>query len=346
MSGPHFKVVEPGLSTTVQDFGRHGHQALGVPVSGALDLPALRLANALVGNSEDCAALEIRMIGPTLEVAADAVRVALAGTSAGIELVGDTPRRWAAGRSVRFPRGTRFRVGPLRDVACACLAVEGGFDLAPVFGSLSTYVRGGFGGLDGRALAAGDVLPLALDTPGQRGDLEALHSPGIHADGPIRVVLGPQEDRFTASGIEAFLASEYTVTPQSDRMGLRLAGEALEHSRGHDIPSDGIATGSIQVPGNGLPIVLLADHQTTGGYPKIATVASVDIPRLGRLRPGDAMTFRAVTVEEAEALRRGQEAAIRASIDGLRPVDDRSHAEKLFDANLISGVVAGDHIEY
>jgi biotin-dependent carboxylase-like uncharacterized protein len=335
----HLRVMAPGLATSLQDLGRFGHQALGVPVSGALDEPSLRVANALVGNAEDEACLEIRMIGPTLRVDAPAVRVALAGTDTQLEILSGS--RVPAWRSVRLERGQSFCIGMVRDSSCAYLAVEGGFDVPAVFGSRATYARGGFGGFDGRALKEGDRLPLRLASAPRRQELRAAMRPE-EATGAIRVVLGPQDDHFTAEALRTFLASAYSITPHSDRMGLRLAGPALEHRSGHDILSEGIASGSIQVPGTGQPIILLADRQTTGGYPKIATVASADLPRLGRARPGDQLRFRAVSVEDAASARRAQEAAIRACIEMLQPAEERSEAEELLSTNLISGVVWGE----
>jgi 5-oxoprolinase (ATP-hydrolysing) subunit C len=340
----HVLVESPGLFTTLQDLGRFGRQNLGIPVSGALDTVALRIANALAGNPEPLAALEIRGAGPVMRVEADSMRIALAGTTAVLEILGEARRVVPGWHSVRLVRGDVFRVGPLRDTATCYCAVEGGFAVPGLFDSQSTYVRGRLGGFDGRALRAGDKLPLALPKAPERGELRLDGRPPYGAGDTVRVVLGPQERHFTEAGIAAFLESSFTISNQADRMGLRLHGPTLEHAAGHDIVSDGIATGSIQVPGTGLPIILLADHQTTGGYPKIATVASVDLPQLGRMRPGETLRFQAVTVEEAEAARRAQENEILRLIDALAPVraDARLDSETLLAANLISGVVSSD----
>ncbi len=181
--------------------------------------------------------------------------------------------------------------------------VEGGFDITPVLGSLSTYTRGGIGGIEGRALKAGDAIPLRLPAAPEREE-QMLPSLDLAPPKRFRVILGPQDDYFTEAGIATLLGATYTVTPATDRMGMRLDGPKLEHAKGYNIVSDGIAPGSIQVPGNGLPIVLLADRQTTGGYPKIATVISADLPALGRLVPGSKMAFEAVDIEAAEAAAR------------------------------------------
>lgn len=337
----HLVVVTPGMLTTVQDLGRFGYQDLGVPVCGAIDAISLRLANALVGNPEDTGALEIRFVGPTLRVAAESLRVALTGTATPIEILGGRTVRVEAGRSVTVKKGDVLRIGTVADTSCCYLAVGGGFALPAPFGSQSTYDKGGFGGLDGRTLREGDRLPLARNKATAHPEVGLGEPVQLDAPGPIRVVLGPQEDHFTEAGIRTLLESEFTLSPQSDRMGLRLDGPAIEHSRGFNILSDGIAAGSIQVPGTGKPIILLADRQTTGGYPKIATVVSADLARLGRLRPGRKLRFAAVSVAEAEQIRREMEADIRRHLKAIAPVDVPREPDTaaLLAANLISGVV-------
>ena len=331
----HLRVDRPGLSTTVQDLGRRGLQRYGVPVSGALDPLALRLANALVGNAPGTAALEILALGPSLFVAADSVRLALVGTEIGLTIDG-TPV--PAGRSVTVPHGAWVAIGGFTDAASAILAIEGGFDLPPVMGSLSTYGRGGFGGFEGRALKAGDRLPLVRPaaTPGAERKAEPID----YGSGPIRVVLGPQDDWFEPAAVERFFAEPYTVTAEADRMGMRLEGVRLDHARGFNIVSDGIADGHIQVPGTGQPIVLLADRQTVGGYPKIGAVIGADLPRLGRMRPGDRLRFARVEPAEAEAARRAQEIALTGLIARIGPVIVTPTTEQLLTTNLIDGVVA------
>ena len=340
---PALNVQSGGPFTTVQDLGRYGGQALGIPVCGALDPDALRIANALVGNPSGCAGLEIRFLGPTLQVDAESVRVALVGTSAPITIDGSEQTSLPAGRSVTLERGTVFSIGPLRDSATAYLGVSGGFDLPYVFGSQSTFTPAGFGGLQGKAIAAGDKLPLTLDRvpPGQ--DLE-VPAPLTHdRSRPIRVVLGPQDDYFTEEAIETFLHRPYKVDARSNRMAMRLEGPELAHVSEYNIPSDGIVTGAIQVPGHGLPIILLADRQTTGGYPKIATIISRDLPLLASAMPGDDLQFQAVAPEEAEKLHREREIELTAMLDGLVPAGT-SHGDierRLREHNLISGVVDG-----
>ena len=315
------EVIVPGPHTTVQDSGRIGYQDIGVPVSGPLDRISFRLANALVGNPPGTPALEMLLRGPTLRVVADSVRLALVGCSAGMEIRSSTSRIIPAGQSARLAKGDVVRIGLLGDSVCAYLAIEGGLDVATVLGSASTYVRGALGGFQGRRLQKGDSLPLKLGAVDTRGEF-ALHRPlDLALDQSIRVVLGPQVDYFTDDAVATLLSSDYVVSPQADRMGFRLDGPTLAHAKGYNIISDGIVPGSIQVPGSGRPIILMVDNQTTGGYPKIATVISADIPVVGRRRPGRSIRFTAVDVHEAERLRREQETAILDELNSLRVVD-------------------------
>ena len=337
------EVITPGLMTSVQDRGRFGFQALGISVSGALDPDGFDLANALAGNEAGTGALEIRMLGPTLEVTAESVTVALAGTGAGIEVMSPEREVISACRSVTFRKGQVFRIGAIGDSAVCYLAVDGGFDLPDVYGSQSTCMSAGFGGFNGRILEKGDCLPLrkaAAESLSQR----ILRRPPEPDSSPvIRVIAGPQDDYFSAAGIETFFETSYTVSQAVNRMGMRLEGAAVAHEKGFNIASDGIVRGAIQVPGNGLPIILMADCQTTGGYPKIATVISTDMPKLGRMMPGADIRFEAVSVEEAEAVARDHHERKAALIDSIETfsgsVQQLEHL--LMTQNLISGVTAG-----
>ena len=333
-------VTAPGLHTTVQDLGRFGYQALGVPVAGAIDPVALRLTNSLVGNPQATAALEFLYAGPTLEVAATAVRVAAA--NAEIEIRGPVPAVIPPWQSVRLERGDTIRVGAPIGSACGYLAVEGGLGLPPVLGSRSTYCRSAIGGLDGRALAAGDHLPLAQDAVDRRGELQFGAAPDMTPPERLRVVLGPQETHFTDEALKTFLGAAFRVSKQADRMGLRLDGPELEHRDGYNIVSDGIVTGSIQVPGSGQAIVLLADHHTTGGYPKIATVISADLPAAGRLMPGDPIRFVAVSVDAAEDAARQLEKTIADHVADMVPAGQARSLDEtaLYGDNLVSGVIS------
>jgi allophanate hydrolase len=334
------RVKSPGLHTTVQDLGRDGFADVGVPPSGALDAVALRLANALVGNKPMAAALELLVSGPTLEVIAESAHVAFVGGTAGMSVEDAHHRSVGPGRSVRLKQGDVLKIGMLARSSCGYLAVEGGIGVPLTLGSASTYTRGTLGGFEGRALRAGDVLH-GTETTAEHMELELAASLDADFDAPIRVVLGPQNDHFTEAAIEAFLAGTYTVSAQADRMGFRLEGPVLAHTRGYNIVSDGIISGSIQVPGSGQPIVLMRDYQTIGGYPKIATVISPDISRLGRRSPGAKVRFAKVTREKAEAVYREEEAAIVARIADLREPREQAslNIEALYGENLIGGII-------
>jgi len=332
-----------GLMTSVQDLGRFGSQALGIPTSGALDPIALRIANVLVGNEESAAGLELRFLGPRIRVVGGKARVALVGTSTGIEVLEPERRALPSGQSVTLADGELFRVGAVSDSSCCYLAFAGGFELPAPFGSQSTYPPAALGGFEGRFLRDGDRVPLSGQLLGEAPERGVELDLSLWGDGPIRVVPGPQDDYFSEDAWETFLGSDYEIGQASNRMGLRLAGPELEHTKGYNIPSDGIVTGSIQVPGSGLPIILLSDRQTTGGYPKIASVASVDLPRLGRTRPGARLSFEAIDVETAETLRREQEVRIRQQIDAIKilPAGAEALQQRLMGSNLISGVIRG-----
>ena len=228
---PALEVIAPGLHTTVQDLGRFGYQDIGVPASGPLDRISLRLANALVGNPPGTPALEMLLQGPTLKVMAESVRLALVGCNAGIEMRSGNARIVPAGRSVRLARDEVFRIGALRDSVCAYLAIEGGPDIPPVLGSASTYVRGAIGGFQGRRLQASDIVPLKLAGVDVRAEYALPRPLDLALDQPIRVVLGPQADYFTDGAMKTFLSSDYTVSPQADRMGYRLEGPTLAHAK-------------------------------------------------------------------------------------------------------------------
>jgi allophanate hydrolase len=342
MTTAALKVVRAGLFDTLQDLGRVGFMALGMPTAGAMDRVALRLANALLGNPAGAAGLEIGVMGPDLLVEADSVRVALLGpiSPALIEGFDTPPKALESDRTHLLKRGQILRVGMVEGSSTAYLAVAGGFALPSFMGSLSTYARAGVGGFEGRKLAAGDELPLSLEHA-PPGDDRKLGAPFDYGKGPVRIVWGPQEEYFTEAGRNIFIGSDYRVSREADRMGIRFEGPTIEHSKDADIISDGIGPGAIQVPGAGLPIVLLADRQTVGGYPKIATVASVDLPRLGRLLTGQTVRFQPVSVEEAEKLRRDQESRIARAIADFKVARPPGGIDlaRLYEENLIDGVV-------
>ena len=337
------QVLAAGLSTTLQDLGRPGYQRLGVSVSGALDPVALRAANALVGNAPGVGALEIAYVGPTLEVDADEVRMSFVGPATAIDVFDDAHaacgRRIEPMRSIRLRRGEVVRIGSLVGGSVLYLAVEGGFDVASELGSVSTCLRGGFGGWHGRSLVVGDRLPLVRD---RASDHDDCRLEGVRLDLPprFRTVVGPQADYFSDREIAGFYDGEYLVCAGSDRTGMRLDGPRLSHARGFNIVSDAVAAGSIQIPGNGQPIVLLADRQTTGGYPKIATVISADLPALGRVPIGARIAFEPVSMATAHALRNELLAEIEAMYRRLVPLEAVGGVgPQLLAHNLISGVI-------
>lgn len=312
-----FEVLEPGLLTTVQDRGRHGFQAFGMPVAGVMDEYASRVANLLVANDQYAAVLEITLLGPRLKILASTV-LAVTGADLGAELNG---RRLPLWQAVAARKGDELVFTGVRSGCRAYLAVAGGIAVPEVMGSRSTYLRGKIGGLNGRALKTGDRIPsgepatAAWARVGSRVPPEFI--PSYSSEIALRVISGPQDDHFTDAGLETFFHSEYTVTNEADRMGYRLEGPKIEHKGGADIISDGIPLGAIQVPGHGQPIIMLADRQTTGGYTKIATVISADLHRIGQAKPGDKVRFSAVSRSEALQILREQEDKIHRLQDFL-----------------------------
>jgi antagonist of KipI len=318
-----FEVIEPGFLTTVQDTGRPGLQRFGIPVSGAMDALSLRYGNAMLGNEAFAAGLECTALGPSLVFNSGSwVCVTGARTSptvCGAPVPDHTP--------FYVPQGSTLRVGGMSAGMRAYVLFGGGIDVPQVMGSRSTDLVAHIGGVSGRALRSGDVVSLvggSTRPPGSLPEDTVLPpAPGFvppyrREVGPLRVILGPQQERFADSAIDTLLSSEYVVSTDSNRMGYRLSGPSLEHSRGADIVSDGIVFGAVQVPGHGQPIVLMADRQTTGGYTKIACVISADFPLLGQLGPGDRVRFAAVSVDEAHAALRRREGEFDAFVRVLQ----------------------------
>jgi antagonist of KipI len=293
----HLTVIKPGILTTIQDLGRWGYQSSGVPVAGPMDEYSHRAANRLVGNPDTAAALEVTLLGPELQAAAGDLVCAVTGAE--FELtVGST----AVPMHARFtlPAGSRLRFGQRRRGARAMLAVRGGFEVEEVFGSRATSLISRVGPLGGRALIGGDVLPVGVaDGEAEHWSVRPVTLPAGGAR--LRVIVGPHRAMFTPSAYERFFGSRFVVTPRSNRMGYRLEGPSLTHASGADILSDATPMGSLQVPASGLPILLMADRQTTGGYPKIATVISADLPLAGQLAPGDWVEFALCSREAAIA---------------------------------------------
>jgi biotin-dependent carboxylase-like uncharacterized protein len=300
------ETIDPGALTTVQDRGRAGWARYGIPESGPMDRAAFAAANRLVGNGPAAAALEITLSGPLLRAVDDAL-IAICG--AAFEVWVDTlpVPGW---HSVFVRGGSLIRFGARHAGARAYLAVAGGIVVPTFLGSASTYLPGGFGGLQGRALRAGDRLKIGTD-PLRRRSHELWASagerwpeqrrPGYTGSPELRILLGPQHSFFAPDALADFLAACYMLSPASDRMGIRLEGPGVRHSGPTGIVSDGVIPGSIQIPPDGCPIVMMVDHQTTGGYPKIGTVIQADLPLLAQCLPGDRVRFRAVTPAEARA---------------------------------------------
>ena len=304
------EVLAPGLQTTVQDLGRIGYGRYGVAASGALDSFALRVGNLLVGNPENAAGLETMLMGLRVRALRD-ISVAITGADLQPQCGGQPFPMWRAavltkGREVVFK-------GPKSGFR-AFLAVGGGIDAAPVMASRSTNLSAGFGGLEGRAVRAGDVLPGSdpdgfLSYAGRR--LPAAEAPTYPDNWRLKIIWGPQDDHFTPGGRTALLEAPFGVSPQSDRTGIRLSGARIERRAdvAESIISEGVIGGAIQVPGDGQPIIIL-NETVTGGYRKIATVISADLPLLGQIKPGDRVCFEAVSLADADAALREMESII------------------------------------
>ena len=339
---PVLKVMDAGARTLVQDQGFCNARGIGVPAGGVLDRSAQRLVNALLGNPAQTEVLEVAMSSPCLRASGGTVWVA---TSAGLSGVITSPngasRALAEWRATCLNEGDELRLAP-PSRGVATLGIGGGLDVPKMLGSRSTCEKAGFGGFKGRSLVAGDILPVGhYEAKAHQADRGFRTKPYL-ATGPIRVVAGPQPENFTQAAYATFFGTGYLVTARMDRMGMRLQGTPLEHSGpgAADIISDGAAPGAIQVPGNGLPIILLADAQTTGGYPKIATVIRADLPRLAACLPGDVLRFAGVTVAQAEAAARAQDRDLAAVTASITEISLASRvAPELLTLNLISGMV-------
>ena len=297
------KVIIPGALTTVQDAGRYGYQSSGIQTSGVMDHKAYEEANALVGNTGGEAVLEATLFGGMMEVTADTVA---AVTGADMEpKVNNVP--CGMNRPVLLRAGDTLSLDMAKSGCRSYIAFAGGVDVPVVLGSRSTNMKCRLGGYEGRPLQTGDAFETGLWGEEAAERYEEVRDRSFPAEAytspiEVRVIEGPQAEYFTEKGKETFYSARYTISDQSDRMGYRLAGEAIESVAGTDIISAGIAFGAVQVPASGRPIVLLADRQTTGGYAKIATVCSFDIPRLVQGKPGDTVCFRRISLEEAQRI--------------------------------------------
>jgi biotin-dependent carboxylase-like uncharacterized protein len=322
-----------GPASSVQDGGRHGAQRYGLTPSGAMDRLALAAANSLVGNAAFAAAIETGPFGAAFTARGGAVRVALAGAPRHADISG---RAVASDTSMTLADGETLTLGFARGGSFSYLALEGGIAGEPMFGSLAVNARAGLGSPYPRPLQAGDELQTAAASgvTEHQIDLPAL------SDGPIRVVMGPQDDEF-GDAKELFLGSEWKISATSDRMGYRLEGPAIKHLHGHNIVTDGTVDGSIQVPGNGQPIVLMLDRGTSGGYPKIATVMTADLGRFAQLPAGRGFRFKAVSMTEAQAAARKFGEMLRTLPDRVRPIENFDlNIEALHDANVAGTAIS------
>jgi biotin-dependent carboxylase-like uncharacterized protein len=323
-----------GPASSVQDGGRHGAQRYGLTPSGAMDRLALATANTLVGNPPLAAAIEIGPFGAAFTAREGAVRVALAGASRSADISG---RAVPSDTSMTLAEGETLTLGFARGGSFSYLAIEGGIAGEPMFGSLAVNARAGLGSPYPRPLQAGDELTTreASGAAERRIDLLPV------GEGPIRVVMGPQDDEFGDTPKKLFLDSEWKISATSDRMGYRLEGPLIKHLHGHNIVSDGTVNGSIQVPGNGAPIVLMPDRGTSGGYPKIATVISADFGRFAQIPAGRAFRFKAVSMAEAQAEVRKFADLLGSLPDRLRPIESFDlNIEALQNANVAGAAVS------
>lgn len=295
------KIINPGLYTTIQDLGRFGFQQYGMPVSGAMDEFAFRIGNILAGNSQNTPAIEFTYTGLTVEFQ-NSAHIAITGGDFIVST--DKGEHIPCWSTLYIEGGTTLSISSILNGCRGYLCIYGGFDIPKVMGSASTYLRAKIGGLNGHLMKAGDEIPYLPQegVPPSRLLPKAFIQKWYPSNSPIRVIMGPQDEAFTTEGIQNFLTGEYSVTKDADRMGYRLSGPPIAHKTGPDIISDGIAIGSIQVPGNGMPVIMLAERQTTGGYTKIATVITVDLPRLSQSIPGNILRFIPVSIEEGHTL--------------------------------------------
>jgi antagonist of KipI len=301
MEGVRF--IKSGFLTTIQDMGRPGFQKFGMPVSGAMDTYSLQTANWLVGNPRDSACFEITFQGPEIEFLCETV-FGLSGAPLEASLNG---KMIETDLSYRVSKGDILKTGSVKRGVRTYLSIAGEILVPEVMGSKSTYLRGHLGGFHGRRIENGDTI--AIHTIGLPTEKKLLHEfrrfyPNSQT---LRIIPGTEVDHFSFSGLASFLSSEYEVSPQNDRMGYRLSGPAITHKSSADIISSGLANGSIQVPGHGQPIIMLADHQTVGGYSQIANVISVDIPLVSQLKTGDKIHFKEIDFFEAQQLMEKQE---------------------------------------
>lgn len=296
----YIKCLKPGLLTTIQDLGRPSYQSFGVSVSGAMDPLSLKLANIIVGNPPDYAALEITLLGPEILFKGEGI-IAVTGADLSPALNGKAIPMW---RAIHIEDGAILKFGKGKNGCRSYLAILGGIDVPAVMGSKATFIRGRYGGIEGRALQSNDYIPIGPFHPKWMNEVKNRRIPGCYipnfSNEVVRFVWGPHDREFEEESKEIFVKGFYQVTNQSDRMGYRLNGDPLVHKKSADILSEFAAPGTIQVPANGKPIILMADCQMSGGYTKIGMVIGTDIPLLAQKKPGDAIKFQPISILQAQ----------------------------------------------
>ena len=306
MSKSIIKIKSPGLLSTIQDLGRYGFQHLGIPESGAMDKFALRVGNSLLGNPENAAAIEITAIGPSLTFLEN-IEIVITGGNLSPEINGTKVPQW---KNILISKNDQLTFGDIIDGFRSYICIKGGIDCPEILSSKSTYLKGQFGGIEGRSLNENDIifvnenqnnLQLSKELP-----IEYTH-PIYGKHHILKIILGPQNYSFTDNALSTLVESQYKISLDSDRVGYRLEGPVLEHKDKPDILSDGSPPGAIQIPGNGTPTILMADRGTTGGYAKIGTIISTDISQIAQASPGQTVTFQIVSQEEASTFRITQE---------------------------------------
>ncbi len=327
-----FVVEQPGILTTVQDEGRYGYEQFGMSPSGPMDLESFHIANLLVGNPKGESALELTIMGPTLRFTKANV-VAVTGAPLSPKLNGES---CPMNQAFSVSEGDELALGAVQGGCRAYVAFAGGLDVPEVMGSRTTALQNKVGGFQGRRLEKGDEIgfraPAAALPHMERRRVERKVETAPVRE--IRVILGPQEDRFTKEGIDTFLSGTYTVTKDFNRMGCRLEGPVIAHKEDGNIISDGMVTGAIQVPTAGQPIIMLAERQTVGGYTKIATVISADLPSVGQCKAGDQIRFRAVEVAEAHRILREKARELEALTERINAPDPEAKAPRCYRATV------------
>ena len=322
-----FTAINPGFFTTVQDEGRWGYQAYGMPVAGAMDRYAYRVANLLAGNKVSAAVIEMTLLGAAFKFDHDQL-VAICGADMQATLDGVSVKNWS---SFIVKSGSELRFEYAQTGCRAYMAVRGGIDVPSVLGSRSTYTRAKVGGLQGRALVQGDILTVGNDAESEARprQLDNAYIPQYTQSISLRVLLGPQDNMFPPEAIATFFQSQYTVTEEADRMGYRLEGEKISHIGKADIISDALCLGAIQIPAHGMPIIMMSDRQTTGGYAKIGTVIGPDLKKLAQAKPGDTVRFEQVEETAAvETLREERQTYLQIVESFKEPLPLPTHAAK------------------